>query len=52
MISYSKLKVKFSLFTNAGSEIEARLHTATSSGEVNSIIYVHRLLDLIVPRCC
>ena len=32
--------------------IEARLHTATSSGEVYSIISVHRLLHLMVPRFC
>lgn len=30
--------------------MEARLHTATSSFEVYSMISVHRLLDLIVPR--
>ena len=29
--------------------IEARLQTATSSGEVYSTISVHKLLDLIVP---
>jgi hypothetical protein len=45
-------KVLFSLLTKAGREIEAKLQTATSSLEVNSIISVQRLLDLMVPKCC
>ena len=41
----------FSL-TKRGKAIEARLHTAVSEGLVYSIISVHRLEDLIVPRFC
>jgi len=37
--------------TNLGREIEARLQTAISSGEVYSIISQHRFELLIVPRC-
>lgn len=36
--------------TNLGKAIEARLHTAVSSGLVYSMISVHRFEDLIVPR--
>ena len=32
--------------------MEARLHTAVSSGLVYSMISVHRLLLLMVPRFC
>ena len=35
--------------TKRGSAIDARLHTAVSSGLVYSRISVHRLLHLIVP---
>jgi hypothetical protein len=38
--------------TKRGSAIDARLHTAVSSGLVNSMISVQRLDDLIVPRFC
>ena len=38
------------VFTNMGSAIEARLHTATSSGEVYSMISVHKLEERMVPR--
>jgi len=51
-ISWSKLNDPFYLSTKAGREIEARLQTATSSAEVYYMISVHRLLDLMVPRCC
>jgi len=44
-------KVFVYLLTKAGREIDAKLQTATSSGEVNSTISVQRLLDFIVPRC-
>ena len=47
----SRSKVLLYLLTKAGSEIEAKLQTATSSGEVNYTIYVQRLLDLMVPKC-
>ena len=33
-------------------EIDAKLHTAVSSELVYSIISVHKLDDLIVPRFC
>lgn len=36
--------------TNMGSAMEARLHTAVSSGEVYSIISVQRLEQVMVPR--
>ena len=36
----------------AGKDILAKLQTATSSGEVYYTIYVHKLLDLIVPKFC
>ena len=36
--------------TKRGSAIEARLQTAVSSGEVYSMISVHRLEHLMVPR--
>jgi hypothetical protein len=52
LISSSKLKVRFYRFTKLGKDIEAKLQTATSSFEVYSIIYVHRLLDFIVPKFC
>ena len=45
------LKSKASSVTMAVRLIEARLQTATSSGDVYSTISVHKLLDLIVPRC-
>ena len=35
-----------------GSAIDARLHTADSSGLLYSIISVQRLLHLMVPRFC
>ncbi len=35
--------------TKRGSDMDARLHTAVSSGLVYSRISVHRLLHLIVP---
>src|SRR3989344_8940323 len=38
-------------FTTAGREREARLHTATSEGELNCTISVQRLLQRMVPRC-
>ena len=38
--------------TKRGRAREARLQTAVSSGEVNSMISVHRLLHLMVPRFC
>ena len=38
--------------TKRGSATDARLHTATSSGEVNSTISVHRLEQRMVPRFC
>lgn len=41
----------FSL-TYRGRAIDARLHTAVSVGLVYSIISVHKLEDLIVPRFC
>lgn len=44
------LKSYFLSQTKRLSAMEARLHTATSSGEVYSTISVHRLLHLIVPR--
>ena len=33
-----------------GNEMDAKLHTAISSFEVNSIISVHKFDDLIVPK--
>ena len=45
------LKSKASSTTMAVKLIEAKLQTATSSGDVYSTISVQRLLDLIVPRC-
>ena len=36
--------------TNLLKPIDAKLHTAYSVGEEYSIISVHKLLDLIVPR--
>lgn len=48
----SMLNVLFYLSTKAGREMEAKLHTATSSLLVYSTISVQRLLDFIVPRCC
>ena len=47
----SFLKSKASSTTMAVRLMEARLQTATSSGEVYSTISVQRLLDLIVPKC-
>merc|ERR1719330_1921884 len=41
-----------SSFTNAGNAIEAKLHTATSSDEVYSMISVHRFEQWIVPKFC
>ena len=38
--------------TKEGSASEARLQTATSSGEVYSMISVHRFEQRIVPRFC
>ena len=38
--------------TNRGSAMDARLHTAVSSGEVNSTISVQRLDERMVPRFC
>ena len=38
--------------TKRGSAIEARLQTATSSGEVNSTISVHKFEHRMVPRFC
>ncbi len=38
--------------TNMGSEMDARLHTATSSGLVYSTISVQRLEHRMVPRFC
>ncbi len=38
--------------TKRGRAMEARLHTAVSSGLENSTISVHKLEDLIVPRFC
>ena len=32
--------------------MDARLHTAVSSGDVYSMISVHRLEHLMVPRFC
>lgn len=48
--SKSFLKSYFPLETKRFRAIEARLHTATSSGAVYSTISVHKLLDLMVPR--
>ena len=45
------LKSNASSTTMAVRLIEAKLQTATSSGDVYSTISVHKLLDLIVPRC-
>ena len=47
----SCLKSNASSVTMAVRLIEAKLQTATSSGDVYSTISVQRLLDLIVPRC-
>ena len=33
-----------------GNAIDAKLQTACSVGELYSIIYVHKLEDLIVPK--
>jgi hypothetical protein len=52
LISYLKLKVRFSGSTKAGNEIDARLQTATSLSDVYSTISVHKLLDFIVPKFC
>merc|ERR1719453_2951182 len=49
-LSFSWLKLPFS--TKAGSATEAKLQTATSSGDVYWTISVQRLLDLMVPRFC
>ena len=38
--------------THLGSAIDAKLHTAVSSGDVYSTISVQRLLHLMVPRFC
>ena len=45
------LKSKASSTTMAVKLMDAKLQTATSSGDVYSTISVQRLLDLIVPRC-
>ena len=45
------LKSKASSTTMAVRLMDAKLQTATSSGEVYSTISVHKLLDLIVPKC-
>ena len=45
------LKSKASSTTMAVRLMDARLQTATSSGDVYSTISVQRLLDLMVPRC-
>ena len=52
MTSYSFWWSKTPWVTKRGSAIDARLQTATSSGEVNSMISVHRLEQRIVPRFC
>lgn len=44
--SYSLLVMK------AGKAKEAKLHTATSSGAEYSMISVHKLEDLMVPKFC
>lgn len=46
--SLLKSNVLFSM--NFGKDIEARLHTATSSGAVYSIISVQRFDERIVPK--
>lgn len=48
---YIPMLTTFSL-TYLGRAIEARLQTAVSVGLVYSIISVHKLEDLIVPRFC
>ena len=48
--NFSKLNV-LSSFTYFGSDNDAKLQTATSSGAVYSMISVHKLDDLMVPRC-
>ena len=45
------LKSKASSVTIAVKFMEAKLQTATSSGDVYSTISVQRLLDLMVPKC-
>ena len=45
------LKSKASSTTMAVRLMDARLQTATSSGDVYSTISVHRFELLIVPRC-
>ena len=47
----SKSYVLVASSTNMPREMDARLHTATSPGAVYSMISVHRLEDLMVPRC-
>jgi hypothetical protein len=42
--------VKFIVINKHGNESDARLQTATSSGEVYSIISVHKLDERIVPK--
>lgn len=46
-----KVRCTFSL-AKRGKAIDARLHTAVSEGLEYSIISVHKLEDLIVPRFC
>ena len=48
--SCSFWKSYFPLTMNEGRASDARLHTAVSSGDEYSMISVHRLEDLIVPR--
>jgi hypothetical protein len=50
LIRLSKSNDLVSLLTNLGRDIEAKLHTATSSLSVYSSISVHKLEDLIVPK--
>src|SRR5690242_5655559 len=47
-----KSNERSAVLTKAGNAMDARLHTATSSGALYSTISVHRLLHLMVPRFC
>lgn len=48
--SINLLKSNLLSVINLGKAIDAKLQTATSSGDVYSIISVHKLDDLIVPK--
>ena len=52
VMSYSFWWSKAPSMTKRGSAIDARLQTATSSGDVYSMISVHRFEQRIVPRFC